>query len=145
MGLAVRVSGAATGAVLLSLMVVGVARAADCNTDVGNLQQKRQAVIEKLNTLAKATKGKLDPVASCPVLRTLVKAEGDLLNYLTANKNWCAVPDEAIANLKAADIKSQSFAAQACNFAEQARKQAKQAASSASLGVEAQKLPAGPL
>ena len=123
----------------------GVARATDCNADVAGLTAKRQVSIDKLNDLAKSSKGKLDPVASCPVLRNLVKAEGDLLKYLEANKNWCNVPDEAVNNLKAADAKSQTFATQACNFAVQAKKQQQQAASGANLGVEAQKLPAGPL
>ena len=121
------------------------ARAGDCNTDVAGLSQKRQSYIEKLNVLAKASKGKLDPVSSCPVLRDLVKAEGELLKYLEGNKNWCNVRDEAIGNLKAADAKSQTFATQACSFAAQAKKQQQQAASSATLGVETQKLPAGPL
>ena len=142
---------AATGAVLSTLAFSGwassgVAVAADCNTDVASLTAKRQVSIDKLNELAKSSKGKLDPVASCPVLRGLVKAEGDLLKYLEANKNWCNVPDEAVNNLKAADAKSQTFATQACNFAAQAKKQQQQAASGGpSLGVETQKLPAGPL
>ena len=127
------------------LAPIGVAHATDCNADVAGLTAKRQVHIDKLNELAKASKGKLDPVASCPVLRNLVKSEGDLLKYLEANKNWCNVPDEAVNNLKAADAKSQTFATQACNFAVQVKKQQQQAASAPSLGVEAQKLPAGPL
>ena len=108
-------------------------------------RRSEEASQEKLNVLAKASKGKLDPIASCPTLRGLVKAEGDLLKYLEANKNWCNVPDEAVNNLKTADAKSQAFATQACNLAVQVKKQQQQAASSPSLGVEAQKLPAGPL
>ena len=122
-----------------------MAHATDCNSDVAGLTAKRQVSIDKLNELAKSSKGKLDPVASCPVLRNLVKSEGDLLKYLEANKNWCNVPDEAVNNLKTADAKSQTFATQACNFAVQAKKQQQQAASQATLGVEAQKLPSGPL
>ena len=142
---AVRSPRVAMSAALLSLAYVGVAQAGDCNSDVAALSQKRQAVMEKLNTIAKATKGKLDPIASCPVLRTLVKTEGDLLSYLNANKNWCNVPDDAITNLQTADVKTRTFATQACNFAEQARKAQKQAASNASIGTQAQKLPTGPL
>ena len=143
-------SRAAFGGVILASAFTGwastdMARATDCNGDVAGLTAKRQVFIEKLNVLAKASKGKLDPVASCPVLRGLVAAEGNLLKYLESNKNWCNVPDEAVNNLKAADTKSQAFATQACNFAAQAQKQKQQAASSPTLGVEAQKLPAGPL
>ena len=142
-----RVSRPGMGLLLAAAALAGpsAAFAADCNTDVAGLSAKRQGFVDKLNVLAKASKGKLDPAASCPVLRGLVKAEGDLLKYLEANKNWCAVPDEAITNLKAADVKSAAFATQACNIAEQAKKQQQQAASSSALGVQEQKLPTGPL
>lgn len=129
----------------LMLAAGAPASAADCNADVAGLSAKRQGFVDKLNVLAKASKGKLDPAASCPVLRGLVKAEGELLKYLEANKNWCAVPDDAITNLKAADTKSAAFATQACNIAEQVKKQQQQAASAPALGVTAQKLPTGPL
>ena len=138
---------AAVSAVVVSgLVAVPLAHAGDCNADIAALSQKRQTFIEKLNVLAKATKGKLDPVSSCPQLRGLVKTEGDLIKYLEGNKNWCNVPDETIANLKTADAKSQGFATQACNLAVQAKQQQKQQASTGSaLGIEAQKLPTGPL
>jgi hypothetical protein len=134
-----------SGALCASALLTGVAWAGDCNSDIATLNNKRQGFMEKLNVIAKATKGKLDPVASCPVLRSLVKAETDLLGYLSSNKNWCNVPDEAVDNLKKADLKTQGFATQACNIAEQVKKQKQQAASNTNLGVEAQKLPAGPL
>jgi hypothetical protein len=136
---------AALAAALCTTLAASAAQAGDCNADVAGLTQKRQVFIDKLNVLAKATKGKLDPIASCPTLRGLVVAEGNLLKYLQANKNWCNVPDDAINNLQAADTKSQAFATQACNLAEQVKKQQQQAASSPTLGVEAQKLPSGPL
>ena len=143
----------ASGAALASAILVGsatlgagIALAGDCNSDIAGLSQKRQVYIEKLNVLAKASKGKLDPVSSCPQLKGLVKTEGDLLKYLEANKNWCNVPDDTVANLKAADAKSQTFATQACSLASQAAKQKQEAASGGSaLGLEAQKLPSGPL
>lgn len=128
-----------------ALGLPAAAVAGDCNSDIAGLTAKRQTYIEKLNVLAKATKGKLDPVASCPQLRGLVAAEAALIKYLEANKNWCNIPDEAVANLKAADAKSQTFATQACNLAAQAKKAQQQQASGASLGLEQQKLPAGPL
>lgn len=134
------------GAVLFSgILIAGAAQAADCNTDIAGLSQKRQSFIDKLNVLAKAAKGKLDPVASCPQLRGLVKAEGELVKYLEANKNWCNVPDDAVNNLKATNVKSQGLASQACNFAAQAKKQQEQAASGAGALAAEAKLPTGPL
>jgi hypothetical protein len=134
-----------TATLVGGLVCVTAPAFADCNADIAGLSQKRQVFIDKLNVLAKSTKGKLDPVSSCPVLRSLTVAEGKLLSYLETNKNWCNVPDNVVDNLKGAAAKSQTFAAQACNIAAQAKKQQQQQASGASLGVETQKLPAGPL
>ncbi len=133
-----------------AILGVGVssARAGDCNADIAALSKTRQGYIDKLNVLAKASKGKLDPIASCAPLQGLVKAEGSLLKYLEGNSNWCNVPDETIAGLKAGNAKSVNFATQACNFAAQAKKQSQQQASGAGSGIaapEAQKLPTGPL
>ncbi len=136
----------AMGSVAAVTLPAASAFAGDCNSDIAGLSQKRQGFIDQLNALSKKTKGKLDPVASCPTLRGLVSTEANLLKYLEANKNWCNVPDEVVANLKAADVKSQQFATQACNFAAQAKKaQEQQASSNAAIAAEAPKLPAGPL
>ena len=136
----------ALGSVAAVALPAATAFAGDCNADIAGLSQKRQAYIEQLNALSKKSKGKLDPVASCPALRGLVSTEGNLLKYLEANKNWCNVPDDVVASLKTADVKSQQFATQACNFAAQAKKaQEQQASSNAAIVAAAPKLPAGPL
>jgi hypothetical protein len=133
-------------AATLASAAVSAARAGDCNSDIAALSQKRQAYIEKLNQLAKASSGKLDPIASCPALQSLVKAEGALLKYLEANTTWCNIPDDTVANLKAGAARSVSFAGKACAFAAQAKKaQAAQAATGAALAAQAPKLPTGPL
>ncbi len=124
---------------------VSAARAGDCNVDIAGLSKTRQSYIEKLNVLAKGSKGKLDPVASCAPLQGLVKAETALIKYLEANSTWCNVPDETVAGLKAGSAKSVTFATQACTFAAQAKKQAQQQASGGGIAAEAQKLPTGPL
>ena len=136
----------ATGSLAAVALPATLAFAGDCNADIAGLSAKRQTFIDQLNTLSKKSAGKLDPVASCPTLRGLVSTEGNLLKYLEANKNWCNVPDEVVANLKTADVKSQQFATQACNFAAQAKKaKEQQASSNAAIAAEAPKLPAGPL
>jgi hypothetical protein len=121
------------------------AYAGDCNADISGLSQKRQSFIDKLNDIAKASKGKLDPIASCPALQGLVKAEGALIKYLEANTAWCNVPEETLNSLKAGSIKSVGFAQKACAFAAQAKKQQEQQAAGGGLGEAAPKLPAGPL
>lgn len=137
-------------AAVLPVAVLGfglsAAHAGDCNADIAGLSKTRQSFIEKLNVLAKASKGKLDPVSSCAPLQGLVKAEAALLKYLEGNATWCNVPDETVAGLKAGTAKSVTFATQACAFAAQAKKAQQQQANGAAAAIpEAQKLPTGPL
>ena len=123
----------------------GAAYATDCNQDIGALTKKRQDIIDQLNQLAtKGGKKQLDPVASCPKLRALVAVEHELVAYLTKNKEWCAVPDEAFQNISASTGKSGKVADQACKIAAQMKKAQEQQAKGA-LNVPQQKLPAGPL
>ena len=129
------------------LVLCDVARADDCQGDVSRLSQKRQSFIDQLNHLAKGPKGQLDAEASCPKLRGLAASERDLLGYLTKNKEWCSVPDDAISNIQASLGKSTAIATQACNVAVQMRKAQQQAANGGGAvgGAAPQKLPAGPL
>jgi hypothetical protein len=128
----------------LTFFACGAAQATDCNQDIGALSKKRQGIIDQLNQLAQGGKKKqLDPVASCPKLRALVAAERELVAYLTKNKEWCAVPDEAFQNLSAGAAKTVKVANQACTVAEQMKKAQEQQAAGA-LNAQ-QKLPSGPL
>ncbi|MGH6794497.1 MAG: hypothetical protein ACREDM_09820 [Methylocella sp.] len=129
---------------LIPLVSCGAAYATDCNQDIGALTKKRQGIIDQLNKLAQGGKKQLDPVASCPKLRALVAVEHELLAYLTKNKDWCGVPDEAFQNISASTGKSRKVANQACTVAAQMKKAQEQQASGA-LNVPQQKLPAGPL
>jgi hypothetical protein len=124
----------------------GTAYAGDCNEDIGALTKKRQGIIDQLNRLAKNDGGKkqLDPIASCPKLRALVAVERELLAYLTKNKDWCSVPDEALQNISASNGNSSKIANQACTAAAQMKKAQDQQASGAA-NVPQPKLPAGPL
>jgi hypothetical protein len=121
--------------------LTGPARA-DCNEDMGKIMQRREALIQELNASAKVTKGKLDPTSACPRLRKLAGMENELIAYMNKNKEWCAVPDNAIENATAGHAKTAQTAAQACNIAEQIKKAQEQQANG---GAAPQKLPAGPL
>lgn len=131
--------------------VAGAAHAQSCQEDFAKFSERRNAAIAGLNALTKANKGKMDPVAACPAFRRLVSVEGEMLGYMTKNKEWCSIPDDALANFKQARAKSQSFATKACNFAAQMKKmqemqKAQAAAGGGPGGLPAQqKLPAGPL
>jgi hypothetical protein len=115
---------------------------ADCNEDLGRIMQRREAAIQNLNDMAKASHGKLDPIGACPKLRKLVGMENELLAYMTKNKEWCAIPDNAIENASAGHAKTAQTANQACNIAVQMKKAQEQQANG---GAGPTKLPAGPL
>jgi hypothetical protein len=129
---------------LLPFVGCGTAYATDCNQDIGALTKKRQGILDELNKLAQGGKKQLEPVAACPKLRALVAVEHELVAYLTKNKDWCAVPDEAFQNISASTSKSGKVANQACTVAAKMKKAEEQQASGA-LNVPQPKLPAGPL
>lgn len=129
---------------LIPFVGCGTAYAIDCNQDIGALTKKRQGILDQLNKLAGGGKKQLEPVAACPKLRALVAVEHELLAYLTKNKDWCAVPDEAFQNISASTGNSGKVANQACTLAAQMKKAQEQQASGA-LNVPQPKLPAGPL
>ena len=129
---------------LIPFVGCGTAYATDCNQDIGALTKKRQDILDQLNKLAQGGKKQLEPVAACPKLRALVAVEHELVAYLTKNKDWCAVPDEAFQNISASTSKSGKVANQACTVAAKMKKAQEQQASGA-LNVPQPKLPAGPL
>jgi len=129
---------------LIPFVGCGTAYATDCNQDIGALTKKRQDILDQLDKLAQGGKKQLEPVAACPKLRALVAVEHELLAYLTKNKDWCAVPDEAFQNISASTGKSGKVANQACTVAAKMKKAQEQQASGA-LNVPQPKLPAGPL
>ena len=129
---------------LIPFVGCGTAYATDCNQDIGALTKKRQDILDQLNKLAQGGKKQLEPVAACPKLRALVAVEQELLAYVTKNKDWCAVPDEAFQNISASTSKSGKVANQACTVAAKMKKAQEQQASGA-LNAPQPKLPAGPL
>ncbi|RBP04043.1 hypothetical protein DFR50_14115 [Roseiarcus fermentans] len=133
----------------MSLALAAMAAApafADCGQDMQKLGAARNGEMEKLNNFFKSFKGKpADPEAACERTRGLMQAEQAMLSYMEKNKDWCSIPDEAIANFKANHAKSATFAAKACTAAAQMRKMKEQAAKGEGGGPQAQPLPAGPL
>ncbi len=134
---------------VLVLTVAGTARA-DCNSDFAALMSKRMTEIGALNKISKSGGGKLDPVAACPRLRSLAAAEGEVVSYMTKNKDWCNLPDDVVTKMTATHDKTQSFATKACGLVVKMKQmqaeQQKQAASAASqVQEQAIKLPTGPL
>jgi hypothetical protein len=137
-----------TGA-LFFLGFTAPALAQSCENDMGEFQQKRNAQMENIGKLQKKNEGKLDPVAACPMLRSLASLEQSMLAYMEKNQNWCNIPDQALSNVKEGSGKTAAIAKQACGLAAQMKKQQQQAtgpgAGAPGFNVPAPKLPAGPL
>jgi hypothetical protein len=115
-----------------------------CGDDLKRLSDKRTVELNKINQSMLASKGKpMNAVLFCSQSGGLNVAEAALIAYMDKNKDWCNVPDEVIAALKANHVKSLAFGAKACAVAAQLKKQ--QAAGAANSAPAAQPLPAGPL
>ncbi len=127
------------------LLVPGAARA-DCNQDLGALMKRRLAMTGALEANKKAHGGKIDPIAGCSQIRSLVAAQSEVVNYMTKNKDWCGLPDNLLDQMNQAKAKMSQFAGLACSAAVKMKQQ--EAASKNAPPqeqVQALKLPAGPL
>ena len=148
-----KISLAGVFAGVVVLLGAAPAFAQDCASDLQALAGRREAALSNINTMVSTSKGKkLDPEAFCVRSRPLNSAEEAMLAYMVKNKDWCQIPDDAIAQLRTSHAKSVAFGGKACAVAVQITKMKKQAAqaaqpqSAAGGGPPAQQpLPAGPL
>jgi len=116
----------------------------NCGDDLQKLAQQREAQLALINYLVKSAHGKqLDPAVFCAKSAGLNAAENAMIAYMSKNKDWCQVPDEALAQLKANHVKSAAFSARACAVAAQMKKVKEQQAQGGAPQV--QPLPTGPL
>ena len=115
-----------------------------CGEDLQKLAQRREAELVTINNLVKSAHGKqLDPAVFCAKSAGLNAAENAMIAYMEKNKDWCQVPDEALAQLKANHAKSLAFSGRACQVAAQMKKMKDQQAQGG--GPQVQPLPTGPL
>lgn len=137
----------ALAATVAALALTASARAdSSCADDLKKLTDRRVVVLNDINGMAaesKKTKKPLAPDVFCGKARVLNAAEDALLAYMVKNKDWCGVPDEVIASLKASHAKSVEFGGRACVAAANMKKAQEQQAAGAA--PQAPPLPAGPL
>ena len=113
-----------------------------CETQMAGFQDRRQAQIEALNKIVAAGKGKVDPVTSCPRLRSLVSVESEMRAWMIKQKSWCNIPDDVIEGMQTGTAKTAQIAERACEAAAQMKRQQQAPAMGAAPAV---KLPSGPL
>jgi len=135
---------------VLGLSLSGAAWAApsfaqqSCGEDLQKFAQRREAELTVINNLVKSAHGKqLDPAVFCAKSAGLNAAEGAMIAYMEKNKDWCQIPDEALAQLKANHAKTLAFSNKACTVAAQMKKMKEQQAAGG--GPQVQPLPTGPL
>jgi len=138
---------AATAALALAGAIwAAPALAQSCSEDLQKLGQRREAEMATINKVAAAAKkaGKqIDAADFCARSNSFLAADNALIAYMEKNKDWCGVPDDALANVKTNHAKSVAFAAKACKVAAEMKKAKEQAAQGGAPQV--QPLPAGPL
>ena len=132
------------GTLSAAAILVPVTARADCGTDIQALMNKRMAQVAVLNQNTKAHAGKLDPTTACPQLRNLAAIEGQVVAYMTKNKDWCSLPDDLIGKMTESRARTSGVAAKACDFAVKIKKAQEQQATAATQ-QPAVKLPTGPL
>ena len=136
----------ALGSVAVSLTLSAAARA-DCPDDLKKLTERRVSILNEINNMAaesRKTKKPMDPAVVCVKAHGLTAAEDALIAYMDKNKDWCAIPDDVVASLKASHAKTLDFGGRACVAAAKIKKmQEQQAAGAGPAGPPP--LPAGPL
>jgi hypothetical protein len=119
------------------------ALAQSCGEDMQKLAQRREAAMATINNLVKQAKGKqLDPAVFCAKSSGLISVENAMIAYMEKNKDWCGIPDETLASLKAGHAKSAAFSAKACKVAAEMKARDQSASGG---GPAVQPLPTGPL
>ena len=121
---------AATG--FLFATAPAFAQASGCQ-EGQKILQERQGLIQQVNKLTNGGKNKqIDPRAACTIFTKLVSNGTTGEKWMTANKDWCQVPDQLIQSFAEDHKRSQQFKGQACGAAakmaemEQRAKQAQQ-------------------
>ena len=78
----------------------------------------RRDMMTKINESAKK-KQKLDAPTACVLFTKLTANGNEAIKWMSANKEWCRIPDQFITNVKNDNEKVTAIRGQACKVAEQ--------------------------
>ncbi|MBF9231760.1 hypothetical protein [Microvirga alba] len=118
-----------------------LAQSSNCQ-DAQKFLTERQSLIQQINKLGDGGKKKqVDPRDACGIF-TKLAANGDVgMKWITANKDWCQVPDQFADNFKQDHARAVEMKGKACQAAakiaemeKQAKKQAQQGGAPGLLG-----------
>jgi hypothetical protein len=105
---------------LLGAMVLGTAaqaQTADCTTIQKTLTERKD-IVAKINAVSK-TKNKMTPAQACSIFTRLQANGAEGMKWLTANKDWCSVPDSFVDGFKADHTRVSSLRTKVCGAAQQ--------------------------
>jgi hypothetical protein len=128
----------------IAVSTPALAQENSCQTDMARLKGKYEGLVVALNK-QKRKDGKLDAAVACPKLRMMTSIDGEWIAFLTKNKDWCNIPDEAIGQMETKKKADAGLANQACNVAAQIKKMQEQQAAGGAQAQPQVRLPAGPL
>lgn len=75
----------------------------------GDVEEKGKAI--------KASQGKADAQTACKLFNSYMSSEKKLLDYAVANNVWCAIPPEAITQMKTAHARAGEVRTRVCQMA----------------------------
>ncbi len=114
------------------------AQASNCQTDFQKVMAPREQLMTRINGFR--TK-RPTPGQACTTLGQLVAADGNVLKWMTENKDWCQIPDALLEQLQTASGQVSRSRGQACAAA---KNQANQIARARAAQARAQQGGGGP-
>lgn len=124
----------AMAAVVGGILVAGpaFAQSAECG-EIQKTLQARKDLVAKANT-AQNSKAKMTPQAACALFGKLQSNGSEGLKWITANKEWCSIPDSFAEGFKTDHTKVVGIRTKVCAVAAQATKMESQARAQAENG-----------
>lgn len=107
-------------------------RQADCSAIQKTLAE-RKALVAKANT-ASTSKVKMTPQQACSLFGQLQANGAAGVKWITANKEWCSIPDSFAEGFKADNVRVAGIRTKVCGMAAQATKMEAQARESGGQG-----------
>ncbi|WP_244472354.1 MULTISPECIES: hypothetical protein [unclassified Methylobacterium] len=109
-----------------------LAQSAECG-EIQKTLQARKDLVAKAN-VASSAKVKMTPQAACALFGKLQSNGTEGLKWISANKEWCSIPDSFAEGFKADHTKVVGIRTKVCNVAAQATKMEAQARAQAQNG-----------
>ncbi|MFH6784276.1 MULTISPECIES: hypothetical protein [Methylobacterium] len=111
---------ALAGSLLGATLLGGAARAqgADCSAIQKTLTERKD-IVGKVNAASQSKKAKITAAAACTLFTKLQANGNEGLKWITANKDWCSIPDSFVEGFKADHGRVSTLRTKVCSAAVQ--------------------------